>query len=68
MSRSNKRVCAAAILAGVSVTGYVHNGTLATPSASTIILSRMGIPEFAGRPNQCPSGNGDGTVQRSWPA
>src|SRR5262245_35907628 len=46
--------------------GCVHNGTLATPSGNTIILGKLGAPEFVGQPNKCPSGMGDGEVQKSW--
>lgn len=49
-----------------SMIGCAHYGDLSTPSGNTIILSRLGIPEFIDSTNRCPAQNGEGTIQKSW--
>jgi hypothetical protein len=41
-----------------------HSGTLGIPSPNTIIISKLGIPQFAGQPNRCPAQIGEGGVDR----
>ena len=50
----------------VMVSGCVHTGTASTPSSNTLVMSRLGIPEFVGSPNRCPAANGEGSIQKSW--
>jgi hypothetical protein len=50
----------------LGLAGCAHNGTLSTPYSNTLIIGRAGIPEFLGQANRCPSGLGDGNVQKSW--
>lgn len=48
------------------VAGCAHHGTLATPHGNVMIMGRHGLPEFSGQVNRCPSGFGEGPVQKAW--
>lgn len=50
----------------LSLAACAHNGPRTQPSANVMVMGRSGIPEFPGELNRCPTGLGDGNVQKTW--
>ena len=46
--------------------GCKHTGTLTTRTSNQLVLGRLGIPEFPGAVNRCPSANGEGEILKTW--